>query len=457
MKKLIKRLLRKMLSWYVEPLYSQNEELGRRLSVAFQELSKLENKIANGIGNLQDNDNEIAVKIADMNERLENYRTELVQRISDIEDRENWTRNHFEEIYGRVSDIESRENWTRERFEEIYGRVSDIEDRENWIRNRFEEIYGRVSDIESRENWTRERFEEIYGRVSDIEDRENWIRNRFEEVDRRISDIEEREEWTRQRFEKMGKKLKTAQMLNSDGYIGNGEYATLSFAQAGEDVIIAYVLNFLQMEIEDVTYLDIGANHAKELSNTYCFYQAGACGVLVEANPELIPELQRERPRDVVLNRIMDLADNEERDFYVISGDGLSTVSLEEAEKVCEKNPELFIKAQYKVETCTVGQILNEYFPKPPTILSIDIEGMEERILSGIDYAKSSPLVIILENIPYSPLLSIDQREYKCVEFLREKGYTEYAFTGINSIFLLSEAVEKFNKKRWQELAGERR
>ena len=121
---------------------------------------------------------------------------------------------------------------------------------------------------------------------------------------------------------------------------------------------------------------------------------------------------------------------SEERDFYVISGDGLSTVSLEEAEKVCEKNPELFIKAQYKVETCTVGQILNEYFPKPPTILSIDIEGMEERILSGIDYAKSSPLVIILENIPYSPLLSIDQREYKCVEFLREKGYTEYAFTG---------------------------
>lgn len=158
-----------------------------------------------------------------------------------------------------------------------------------------------------------------------------------------------------------------------------------------------------------------------------------------------------------MLNRIMDLADDEERDFYVISGDGLSTVSREEAEAVCTKNPELFIKAQYKVGTCTVERILDEYFPEPPTILSIDIEGMEEQILSGIDYAKSSPLVIILENIPYSPLLSIDRREYKCVEFLREKGYTEYAFTGINSIFLLTAAVEEFNKRRRQELAGDRR
>ena len=381
MKKLIKRFLRKLMGWYVEPLYRQNEELGLRLAAASEALGRLENELANElkneltnkISNLRDSDNKLSAKIADTSDRLENYRTELGQR---------------------VSDIEGRENWVRERFEEIYGRVSDIE---------------------------------------------------------------EREEWTRQRFERLGKKLKTMQMLNSGGQTADGEYATPSFAQAGEDAIIAYILNFLQREIEDVTYLDIGANHAKELSNTYCFYQAGAHGVLVEANPELIPELKQERPRDVVLNRIMDLADDEERDFYVISGDGLSTVSREEAEAVCTKNPELFIKAQYKAGTCTVERILDEYFPEPPTILSIDIEGMEERILSGIDYAKSSPLVIILENIPYSPLLSIDRRDYKCVEFLREKGYTEYAFTGINSIFLLTAVVEEFNKRRRQELAGDRR
>ena len=50
-------------------------------------------------------------------------------------------------------------------------------------------------------------------------------------------------------------------------------------------------------------------------------------------------------------------------------------------------------------------------------------------------------------------MLSIKEREYKGVELLTTKGYTEYAFTGINSIFVLEEAVDEFNIRRKMQLA----
>lgn len=338
---------------------------------------------------------------------------------------------------------------TAEAQEALLKRITDIESREDWIRSRFEEHASRLNDIEQREGWTRTRFEEMSSRIADIEHREEWTRNRFEEQDKRVTDIEEREEWTRKRFKEL-----TEQISNkSDGIQDreNDEYADF-YAQSGEDAIISYILNFLQIQPNEITYLDLGANHAKKLSNTFHFYKNGGHGVLVEANPELISELQAERPDDVVLNRAIAIDQKREITFYVLTGDGLSTTELEEAERACKENPEVSIKSKYTVQTCMVNQILEEYFIASPMILSIDLEGIEEAVLEQIDFDQWQPIIIVLENIPYTPLLSIDHREFRGVDFLNKKGYTEYAFTGINSIFVHRKVVDKFNEKRKKEL-----
>ena len=62
-----------------------------------------------------------------------------------------------------------------------------------------------------------------------------------------------------------------------------------TFSQAGEDSILLYVLRVLGVNICKARYLDLGANHARELSNTYALYQRGMRGVLVEANPVEAP------------------------------------------------------------------------------------------------------------------------------------------------------------------------
>ena len=63
-----------------------------------------------------------------------------------------------------------------------------------------------------------------------------------------------------------------------------------------------------------------------------------------------------------MLNRAIAIDQKREITFYVLTGDGLSTTELEEAERACKKIPEVSIKSKYTVQTCMVNQILEEYF-----------------------------------------------------------------------------------------------
>ena len=214
-------------------------------------------------------------------------------------------------------------------------------------------------------------------------------------------------------------------------------FATLSYAQSGEDQIIQYILKYLGISVSSVRYLDLGANHAKEISNTYSFYRQGARGVLLEANPKLIPELNLYRSEDEIIPKCL-VSDPKIKTipFYILNGDGLSSFDKKTVEDAIAQNPELKIEAVEEVKTITMNEIIDTYFPTAPTILNIDIEGSEEEIIASIDFGKWRPLVIIIETIPYHPHLVYDEKRDNLVNQLIEKDYTEYAFTGINSIML---------------------
>jgi len=216
-----------------------------------------------------------------------------------------------------------------------------------------------------------------------------------------------------------------------------------SVAQSGEDMIAAYITYVLGIPPQECTYLDLGANRAKELSNTYYFYSKGASGVLVEANPQLIGELKFYRSRDTILNKCIAPVSGENVEFYIMSGDGLSTPDYDGAMETIERNPNLSIVDTVMVETISVNDIIAQYFSRPPVVLNIDIEGKEMEILRSIDFEKYRPLIIILETIPYRPRLVYEEKREDIVSFMKEKNYTEYAFTGINSIFVDREKLSK--------------
>lgn len=221
----------------------------------------------------------------------------------------------------------------------------------------------------------------------------------------------------------------------------------VSVAQSGEDTIVEYVLMVLGIKLSDEYYLDLGANHAKQLSNTYMLYKKGMRGVLVEANPQLIGELKFYRSEDVILNKCISNHSDESLQFYIMSGDGLSCTSMDAVNEMIEKNPQLYIKDTITVDTITVNQILQKYFSKAPILLSIDIEGQEESILQTLDYDKYAPLIVIVERIDYGTTIATKKRKDLIADIMGQNGYFEYAFTGINSIFI--------NKRRLEEIQNE--
>lgn len=209
-----------------------------------------------------------------------------------------------------------------------------------------------------------------------------------------------------------------------------------TYSQSGEDAIIQFILYNLRIPWKRVTYLDLGANHARELSNTYALYIRGARGVLLEANPELIPELKLYRSDDIILNRCLSLDTGEPVTFYILNGDGLSSPDKEAVDAVLKKNPALKISKEVIVETVAIKDIFVKYFFDAPTILNIDIEGMEYEILNQIDFVKHRPLIVIVEMIEYNLSINNGQKNMQLLHFMEDKSYIEYAFTGINSIFV---------------------
>lgn len=226
-------------------------------------------------------------------------------------------------------------------------------------------------------------------------------------------------------------KSQLSAMYNTAGIVN------ISFSQSGEDSIIKYILDTLGKKIKDCTYLDLGANHAAHLSNTYGFYLQGARGVLLEANPELARELTEQRPEDVVINKCLAEKSGEKLDFYIMNGDGLSTTDYQSTQNFIKENPCLEITKTISVDSVTINEIINGHFPeKAPDIMNIDIEGMELAILKMTDFEKFRPLIIICEMIEYKNGLTVGQKNQEITDLMHTNDYEEFAFTGINSIFI---------------------
>ena len=175
------------------------------------------------------------------------------------------------------------------------------------------------------------------------------------------------------------------------------------------------------------------------MSNTWFFYQQGARGILVDANPKLAEELRQARPEDRVINACVGPVSGETLDFHVLSADGLSAPG--DVSEVLRENPSVRVLETIPMQTVAVNDLM-EQLGGAPKILNLDIEGMEMEILRSIDFDKYRPTAMIIEMIPYSKqLVAAEKPGDPAVH--AGKGYVEYAFTGINSIFLDMKFYEK--------------
>ena len=213
----------------------------------------------------------------------------------------------------------------------------------------------------------------------------------------------------------------------------------VSFSQSGEDLIIKYIFDALN--IEKPTYLDIGAHHPEHLNNTKIFYDSDSNGVNIEANPHLIDAFHKERKRDTNLNCGIGI-ENKSLDFYILSESTLSTFSKAEAEKSCQEGG-YQITEIIKIPVISIQEVFRKYFfNSAPDLLSIDVEGWDYEILSSIDFDNTRPTIICIESISFSANGN-GLKDERINSLLSKKGYIFYADTNINSIFVLEKLWKK--------------
>lgn len=207
-------------------------------------------------------------------------------------------------------------------------------------------------------------------------------------------------------------------------------YGCITFSQSADDIISICILEMIG--VDKPSYLDIGAHHPIKISNTALMYQRGSRGVNIEANPALIEPFYKYRPEDINLN--VGVSDQSGRmTFYRFDEQsGLNTFNPERRRYV-EEELGIPLKDQIVVEVTTVSDIVDKHCGGVfPDFLSLDVEGLDFRILNSIPYEKYGPKLINVEANHAEDVTNI-------VSLLTRKGYRPHFRMRGNLFFLKAE------------------
>lgn len=202
-----------------------------------------------------------------------------------------------------------------------------------------------------------------------------------------------------------------------------------TFSHNLEDVVLQGVF----AELADGFFIDVGAGTPIRDSNTYALYQKGWTGVAMEPLP--MRELWRAfRPRDVFVNTAAG-SDAGDLELHLYESLQLSSAAPATLAHWADNHRVPF--KRISVPVMTLDQVCRQHRPFGEIhLLSVDVEGMEQQVLEGLDLAKYRPWVILLEaTTPGTNVQSHQQWESDLVR----RGYLMAFNDGINRYYLAQE------------------
>ena len=167
------------------------------------------------------------------------------------------------------------------------------------------------------------------------------------------------------------------------------KYKKISYSLNAVDLIIDYI--FKDKDIG--TYVDVGAQHPISNNNTYLLFKRGWNGINIDLDRKNIDLFNISRPNDINLNYA--ISDKEgETDFYFYhESSPINTLNKKVKEYQKAKISEI-----KKINTLTLNNVFKKInFDKNIDYLNIDVEGYEDKVLSGFDINKYKPSVVSVE------------------------------------------------------------
>lgn len=209
-------------------------------------------------------------------------------------------------------------------------------------------------------------------------------------------------------------------------------FATKSYSQEGEDVILARIFG---NKIKGF-YVDVGAHHPKRFSNTYLFYSRGWRGINIDSTPGSMAAFNKSRPRDINIEAAISKAPGE-MTFFLYNEPALNTFDRDlviKRKKQHYQNQRYHVIEERKICTTTLRNILKEALPEGQRIdfLSVDVEGMDLEVLQSNDWLLYRPGYILVETLWKDLKEILDDEVY---EYLSKKNYKLLAKTVNTLIF----------------------
>ena len=157
-----------------------------------------------------------------------------------------------------------------------------------------------------------------------------------------------------------------------------------------------YIIRDFFKDERDGSYVDVGAYHAREGSNTYRLERDfGWSGLAIDANPAFAPEYQQWRPRTKYIVA-----------FIGRTNGGEATLNIPDAEDGAASGDAAFagqfgpVTRTLKTRRRTLDSLLEERGITAFDFLSMDIETGEPDALSGFAIERYHPRLVCIEAHP---------------------------------------------------------
>jgi len=216
---------------------------------------------------------------------------------------------------------------------------------------------------------------------------------------------------------KLKKKLHILQNI----YIKNNYFfKRKSYAMDGEDTAL---LDYCE-NIKQGFYVDVGAHHPIQRSNTHLLYLKGWRGVNIDVSDFSLELFNFLRPDDLNIQSAISDKDGEIELYYQKDFSQLSTTDIRWA----KENFNNSFKTK-KINSITLNTLLKNSIYKNKNIdfLNVDVEGAELEVLTGLDFNIYKPKVLCIEILGHRHLDSINREESlqqdKIYEYLKNKNY----------------------------------
>lgn len=187
-------------------------------------------------------------------------------------------------------------------------------------------------------------------------------------------------------------KIKNAIKRKINGY----ESGINFYSQGGEDMILKNIFRKKIYKPEPGFYVDIGAYHPSNMSNTYSLYVCGWRGINIDARPGCMKAFNKIRPGDINLEIGVGSKEEILTYYFIDEESSMNSFSKDFLVKagVYEK-----VKKEIPVQVYSLSSVLEKYKSEFNKIdlLSIDAEGLDMDIIKSNDWEKYRPSVIIIE------------------------------------------------------------